>query len=884
LGKGAAIGGPGIVFGAGTGTFRLARAAAIALPFLYASGLQPNRSAQAAEQRQVTFDIPAQPLYSALLELGRQAYLSIAIPNAFPRDLASEGLSGALTPEQALTRLLRDAPARFVFVDAETVTIEVRAPEKPPAAPVEPKPTPDMAAPAIAALEEVIVTARRREERLQSVPIAVTTFDRTQLNDRNITSTQDLGLFVPSFVVNNNAGFAPGFVLRGQGSTLGAGPGVVAYFAEVPFISGQNATGAFQGGTGAGMFYDLENVQVLKGPQGTLFGRNTTGGAVLFSPQKPRNDYEGYAQLTVGDYNWHETEAALNVPLVPDRLLLRVAGDVSMRDGYTRDVGPYFPGQDYDNRDYWAFRLSLTARPSDDFENTLIASSLYVHQTGNGGSLFAVKPGGVAAQAFPQVAAFLALQQALGPRETELSTPQIDKQWTYGLIDIARWDLSDTLTLKNIAGYQVDKNSTGIIDFDYSPFAIQDLSVPKGWQGASKQYSEELQLTGKALDGALQWTGGVYLEYDKPTDMPQYGVALPILTGGVYRPAFIVVQGSTTQRTQAIYGQATYDLSDLWAPLDGLKLTAGYRYTWDYRSDTSDIYIPTSANKCAERTGFVFPDCGLGSSGQFHAPTWTLGLDYQAGPQTLLYVTGRRGYKSGGFNLNTPEHSTYSRFQPELVTDVEIGVKADWTLFGVKARTDIDAFHTDYTEIQRAISVLINGLSSPVTENAAVATIEGVEFEGTILPTPRTEIALSYSYLASKYDRYFSPTLGNLSGLQFPFTPKNKVSLTGRYHLPIGGDLGDLSLAATYLLQSSVNGGPDYDASNVIQGYGLLNLRLDWKKIAGSGFDASLFATNAADTVYKTRVSGLYNIFGVAGAAYGEPRIFGFQLAYRFGP
>jgi iron complex outermembrane receptor protein len=250
----------------------------------------------------------------------------------------------------------------------------------------------------------------------------------------------------------------------------------------------------------------------------------------------------------------------------------------------------------------------------------------------------------------------------------------------------------------------------------------------------------------------------------------------------------------------------------------------------------------------------------------------------------LLYVTGRRGYKSGGFNLNTPEHSVFSSFQPEFVTDVEIGVKADWTVLGAKARTDIDAFHTDYTDIQRAISVLINGLSSPVTENAAVATIEGVEFEGTILPTSRTEISVSYSYLVSKYDKYVSPTLGDLSGLQFPFTPKNKLSLTGRYHLPIGSDLGDLSLAATYLMQSSVNAGPDYDPTDVIQGYGLLNLRLDWKQAMGSDFDASLFVTNATDTVYRTRLSALYNIFGIAGASYGEPRIFGAQLRYRFGP
>ena len=860
-----------------------ARAFAIAAAFVVAVSLS---SARGADQPKVEFNIPAQPLSSALLELGRQGGLSIAVPNDFPRDLTSRPLGGTLTPAEALTALLRDVPARFTFVDAETVTITVTVADNRAVPPPEPRAAPDaIVVTGAGTLEQVIVTARRREEKLQNVPLAVTVFSQAQLEDRNITSPQDLGLFAPSLVINNNAGVAPGFVLRGQGLTLGAGPGVVAYFAEVPFPSGQNATGAFQGGTGPGNFYDLENVQVLKGPQGTLFGRNTTGGAILFTPAKPRNDYDGYADLTLGDYNWHEVQGALNIPGVPDKLLLRVAGDMSMRDGYTRDVGPYFPGQDYDNRDYWALRASAVLRPNDDFENYLILTSLYLHQAGTGASLIAVKPGGLAVEAFPAIDAYLAVQQTLGPRQTELSSAQIDKQWTYGLVDIARDDIGDDLTLKNIAGYMVEKNSTGIIDVDSSPFAIQDTFAPKGWSGASAQSSDELQLAGKSAGGRLQWTFGGYLEYDRPTDMPEYSVSIPVLgASGTYQPSRIVAEGRTTQRTQALYGQATYELGGLSPALDDVKLTGGYRYTWDYRSDVSDIFSPTSGGKCIERTGFVFPDCELGKSGRFHAPTWTLGLDYQLTPDTLLYVTGRRGYKSGGFNLNTPEHSTYSSFQPELVTDVEIGAKADWTLFGIRGRANLDLFHTDYSNIQRAISVLINGLSSPVTENAAVATIEGVELEGTFIPLPRTEISLAYSYLSSKYDRYYSPVLGNLSGLAFPFAPKNKVSITGRYHLLASADWGDISLGGSYLVQSAVNTGPDFDATNIIQGYDLINLRLDWSGIAGSNFDAALFVTNAADTVYKTRVSSLYNVFGIAGADYGEPRIFAAQLSYRFSP
>jgi iron complex outermembrane receptor protein len=137
--------------------------------------------------------------------------------------------------------------------------------------------------------------------------------------------------------------------------------------------------------------------------------------------------------------------------------------------------------------------------------------------------------------------------------------------------------------------------------------------------------------------------------------------------------------------------------------------------------------------------------------------------------------------------------------------------------------------------------------------------------------------------LASKYDSYLSPTLGSLAGLQFPFTPKNKLSLVGRYRLPIPARWGELSLTSSYQMQSSVNAGPDYNSTNIIDGYGLINLRIDWKGLAGIPVDASLFATNLADTVYKTRISGLYNIFGLAGASYGEPRMFGVQLRYAFG-
>jgi iron complex outermembrane receptor protein len=767
------------------------------------------------------------------------------------------------------------------------------------AAPVRDAAAQDQTAASSGGLEEIVVTARRREEKLQSVPIAITAFTAADIRSKNINSAQDLTVFVPSLIMNNNAGFGSGFSLRGQTASLGAGPAVVGYFAEVPLVNGQSGIGTFQGGTGPGLFYDLENVQVLNGPQGTLFGRNTTGGAILFTPQKPTNNFEGYAQVTLGSYNWHEFEGAVNVPIVEDKVLLRLAGDVAMRDGYTTDVGSgAVNGKDYSNRDYWAFRASLVLRPTDDFENVTIFSSLYRHENGPGVVLTGVNPTGALATTVGLGTAltYLGQQNARGPRETENSPLSgVDKEWDYGVINTSHWDVTEDVAIKNIAAYQVNKNSAFLTDFDGSPFQIQDVQprVGEPWTAASQQYSDELQFSGKALDDHLQWTLGGYLEYSAPTTFPEFDVtqlidvAPPPPPGGVhvpfYIPALIRVQEGSTQRSQAVYGQMEYDFGGVSQALDGLKLTLGYRYTWDYRSDQSAIDIPTFGYICALKPGLSAPNCGLGSSGDFHAPTWTAGLKYQITPETLVYVKGSRGYKSGGFNLSTPKQSAYASFKPEYVTDVEIGLKSDWEIWGVKGRTDIDLFNDDYKDIQRSVTQIINGLSSPVTENAAAATIQGIEFQGTFLPVAGTEVNLAYSLLAAKYDSFIDPLQGSRAGLEFPFVPKNKVSVTVKQDIPIPAEWGDLSLSATYSYQSHVKGDNSYAAITIIQGYGLLNLRADWHDVFQQPFDVSLFVTNATDELYVTKNFGLYDVFGVNAVEYGEPQMIGAQIRYRFG-
>ena len=333
------------------------------------------------------------------------------------------------------------------------------------------------------------------------------------------------------------------------------------------------------------------------------------------------------------------------------------------------------------------------------------------------------------------------------------------------------------MELRNIAAYQVNKNTLGVIDADYTSFALQDVSIPKKWAGTGEQLSEELQLSGTASGTHLKWTVGGYFEYDRPTDTPEFDVAeLAAVAPGEYLPIKVVVQGATTQRSRAVYGQTVYDFGGLSQSLQDVRLTTGLRYTWDTATESSSIYIPTFGNVCVFTAGTA-PECLLSPSGSWSAPTWTVALDDQLTPQLLAYVTTRRGYKSGGFNLTTALHAQDSTFGPEYVTDVEAGIKADWQLWSISARSNLDVFHSDYTDIQRTIVANLNNISAPLTENVAGATINGIELEQLFNVTARSEVSLSYSYLESRYDHFFSALSGDLTGRPFPYTPRNKVSV-----------------------------------------------------------------------------------------------------------
>ncbi|PQM27102.1 TonB-dependent receptor [Sphingopyxis lindanitolerans] len=788
-------------------------------------------------------------------------------------------------------------------------------------------------------LDEIIVTARRVDERAQQVPIAITAFSQDNLREKGVNNGTDLQNYTPSLsVVGDVARNQETYSIRGMGGNggpgTGSGPGVVGYFAEVPTSV-----------SGPGSFYDLASLQVLKGPQGTLFGRNTTGGAVLLEPMRPKMGVvEGYADLTLGNYDRRSGQGALNVPLVDDVLAIRVAGQFDKRDGYVRDV---VTGRDYLNRNNYSLRFGLQFNPTEAIRSYTAVSYVDVKEHGGGSILLAVNP------ARPYAALlqpYLLEQQARGVRETALSVPTREIAKAFLALNNTEFDLSDTLTLKNVISYARTR-STSATDRDSTPLPIADLlgAYPGSYNNNLRTITEELQL--RYDDGTLRvQAGGFFLDQTTPSPLTFQTVnpmqQLGILGGGpiILPPALQAALGADTPllpalslqptahvdgRSKAVYAQVQYELTP------DLTATAGFRWTWDRFGGDIQAYqdpqsyqvfnqlaalgvitpaqaaqvIGLNANLCTYDAfqavaagGFptlYYPNCTTPTfNGKSNGPTWQVGLDWQVNPDTLLYVVSRRGYKSGATNpivslFLGQEHPLFA-VRPEQVTDVELGVKKDWDLGGdAKARTNISAFYTWYNDIQVIQRASIAG--SDILTNAEKARVMGLEFEGQLVPVRGLTLSAVYSYNSAKYLKYDSIAIPaipqaltaaqpsrDLSGTPFSFVPKHKFSLNARIDLPAVEGVGEMAFNANWTYQSSQRVTPEAQPFDTIAGYSLVNLRLEWNNMFGAPIDAAIYGTNIFDKEYRVTANPGYNNSGFINSIYGEPGQYGVQLRYRF--
>jgi iron complex outermembrane receptor protein len=771
---------------------------------------------------------------------------------------------------------------------------------------------PAPAAPEVGGLETVVVTARRTAENLQKVPVAITAFSDKDLQREQINTGQDLAGRVPSLVINSNSQGrnteTP--TIRGQGATFGASPGVIIYYAEVPLPADSISNG--QGGPGK--FFDLANLQVLKGSQGTLFGRNTTGGALLLEPHKPDDRFEASVRGELSNFNGKGVEGIYNTPIT-DELSLRVGAKWYEREGFTKDVAT---GVDYDNKGYRTFRLGLMWKPTDGIQNYLLG--YYTHSADNGTSqiieqinsntvsigppdnpislklgcltLLAASKGQTLGNCGQQL---IAEQQARGIRSVELSAQPDDILDTQALIDSFSYQLNDELTLRNIASYSLYKH-TYRWDTDGSQYALDDITSPPNTDSSdTATYTEEAQVQGNLLDARLKLVTGLYYEYLQPNGTQQNAAVS-------FGLADTQQQFSISRRSYGPYVQGTLDLGALADVLDGLNFTAGARYSVDDQSGWAETGTTATVLGMTET---VAPPHPHDDRVKTEAPTYTFSVDYKV-PTTLLYAKVSHGYKAGGFSPIAVNPANYI-FKPEFVMNYETGHKSDFTIGEMPARVNSAIYLTDYTDMQRTSGDSYQGAFGGATYTAGKAKIMGFETDMTIQPFQSLTVTANYSYTYAKYED-FNLTYNsqynlhipdctgaimsngdtmNLNCVPFQYTPKHQTSATVRYQLPVDESLGRMEQTVTYSFTdkqyTSATSIPSEEPGAWLGAYGILNASFNWTGIYGSAFDLQLFGANLTDREYRITNSNVWNVFFFQSSIYGEPRTFGAQVGYHWG-
>ena len=751
-------------------------------------------------------------------------------------------------------------------------------------------------------LQEITVTARRRSENLSNVPIAITAFDQNQLTERTIHAETDLQVSVPGLIVRTNAvSTQQNLSLRGQSidSFTGSSPAVLAYVNDVEANGGGPTT-----------FFDLSSIQVLKGPQGTLFGRNTTGGAVLYTTAQPTGTLGGFITQRVGNLGLRETIGAINLP-VSDKVLLRLAGDFYDRDGFQHDVST---NEDFGGVIRKAGRATLVLKPMENFENKTIVE--YGNSNGNPviNSLYSYYPCGALNGAVKLVSsaactyspnvgfwnAYLAAHPGVNPggiagvftRQRQLGvwgvdSPQLNSvhQENWSATNTTTYDFSDALQLKNIFGV-----SRSYVDFVADqlgvPYGISlDFNSKTGYTGNKttlRNISDEAQLLGKAFDAQLDYVVGFYYSSDRHTehDDLSYFDLLPISPPAASTFIFVA-----TSKSEAAYAQGTYDLSSL-SGVSGLKATGGFRYTWE----TDGLSYPVDASYPAGSPPLL---AGQPSeSKQFSAPSWQVGLDYQITPQLLLYLVHRGSWRSGGFNGYSPSNPTTAEFGgneflPEKTHDVELGTKFRGDVIGSPTVFNIALYNQWITNIQRVIYDFAGGNVAALTANIPAGEVRGVEIDGEISLYSWLTLGVNGAYT----DAFFTNGLAVApDGTQFHYGPFGDVSrLSGsvfaQFSLPAPKPWGDMTVRADLYAQSSEyfsNLANTNTPGTKLPGYSVLNLRYDWRDVFRSGLTVSAFAKNTLNRAYYTGGESFGVDFGLNAAAPAEPRTYGAELSYRF--
>lgn len=794
----------------------------------------------------------------------------------------------------------------------------------------------ESATPAVGAIEEVIVTARRVAESEQKVPIAITAFSGEKLAELDATDLNSIQSDVPGITLCCNTFNSASVTIRGiasQNSLFGA----TTYFNDVPVTS-----------QGFGNFFDVKSFQVLKGPQGTLFGQAAVAGAFVFEPNQPGDQLGGYLSTSAGDYAKRSIEGAVDLPLIDDHLYVRLAGITNYRDGYIHDLSI---NENYGNVDYYILRPTIRWKITDFLENTTMFQYSRARDNGNGAGMWVLEDisphignasagglvtainGGTTAAYYALAWQMLALQNKLGPYTivgtmsgcssgefgpvpiahgfgnpvTSLTPPgtacPYDEYWDQLVINTTTWKIGDNWTVKNIASFDKSRQLNENLDGSLTPLILLDFRSP--YQNypieGPRIWSEEVNASGR-LDH-FDFTFGTFHS--------------GLIQDGVNYGDFDTVESLTGQTSSffshAVYGQTNYH-TDF-----GLSVTAGLRYNIDYIKENVTGFNPTTGANLGTVVDANTPE----GHAEFHSLSYTFGLQYQVTPGTMLFSTLSKGYSAGGFQANA---APGPYFQPETLTNLETGVKSTFDIGGVETRVNASWYygHFDNAQVGTFQSYTTAGGTPAVgfiTSNAATALVRGAEAEFHVLPTKDLEIGGWYAYNNDVYTHFdgginpADPTGPHLdySSTSFLSDPHMKFGVNGRYRLPLGllgisDKDGTVTLTADYMHQSYqidvsatkaalictrnrtvANGYPAALADGATdwidcrQPYGNLDIGAIWNNVMGhDGLSASFTMTNVTQNTITNSQAATDGLTGFTAQQPAVPRMWFVTLKYKF--
>jgi iron complex outermembrane receptor protein len=716
---------------------------------------------------------------------------------------------------------------------------------------------------------EIVVTATRRSETLQTVPISVSALSAEAVAARGITNVEALAGSVPNLAVRPTVGTKNAAVLtiRGQvqrENLATLDPSVGVYLDDVYLARAYSALSEL---------LDVERVEVLRGPQGTLFGRNTVGGAVRVISRKADVDegLTGRVTAEIGNYSRKGMSLAVSVPIVQGVLALRYAGNLRAHDGYTKSylvsepyLGPSSVIRSFDTNDeqVMSHRISLRFEPTPD---TKLDASYYYFRDDSNGVLLANRAGDISSVTITSLNPFTFTQSA---RNSEFRAadfysalvPQRPFSKTSTQIASATLEqsLSDEVTFKLIGSYarafnHSATNASGIVT---DSVALAEF-FPNLLQ-RQKQYSAEAQLYGSSFGGLLDWITGVYYFKEKGFE---YSPGTTRVLGS--SASAVSFTGRTNNRSVSAFASGTISLSDR------LKVRLGGRYTRDTkglkgrnRIDSTDTCIYTPGPGITTSTTPNGP-CLLDRKNNYGYFIYDAGVDFKVSQSLFVYAKTGNGYRSGGQQLRAVNAESAVPFSPEKVVNYEVGVKLNTDRFTANAAL----FHVDYSNVQQ--SQIISPPLAPTTTtfitNLGSADVDGFEIEGGVRLFAGLRIDGSVGHVKMKYK----------SGNVQPFSPKWQYSISPNLTVPVGE--GKIVARVNYDVSSSFFVAETATPDVHIPGSKLLSARLSWE--AGNGLEVALWGRNLTKEEYYT--SGISSA-GLVPLMVGDPRTYGASVSYAF--